>query len=180
MKTALLLAVLALPVHAADSPSAQMIKDVEGVYKNRFPAKIVVPGKADEKYEAEDVVEIVRHNDESIFVRASLTFANGHRCGFGIIATYTNGTFVYNDPNPDLTDKQSCMVTISTRGESLLLTDRAKAKGPSTCKALCGARESLGDYAIATSKKAKITYLPKLKASKEYVQALKAFNEMQR
>ena len=180
MKIALLLAALALPVHAAESPSVQLIKDVEGVYKNRFSAKIVVPGKADEQYEAEDVVEVVRHDDNHIFVRAALTAANGQHCTFGIVAAYASGAFVYHDPNPDLSDQQSCMVTISAKGEALLLSDRATAMGPSTCKALCGARGNLGAYSIAMNKKAKINYLPKLKASKEYVGALKAFNEAQR
>lgn len=180
MKVALMLAALALPVYAADTPSARLIGDIEGVYKHRFSNRIMVPGKADEKYEAEDVVEVVRHDDEHIYVHAALTFDNGHHCGFHGIAGYENGVFVYHDPNPNLSDKQACMVTIAARGKTLTLTDRATPQGPSTCKTLCGARGSLGDYAIAASKKSKISYLPKLKATKQYRQAVKAYQEAQR
>ena len=180
MKVVLMLAALALPVLAADAPSAKLIGDIEGVYKHRFPNRIIVPGKPDEKYEAEDVLEVVRHDDQHIYVHAALTFDNGHRCTLYGIAAYENGAFVYHDPNPNLSDKQICMVTIAAKGETLTLTDRATPKGPSTCASLCGARGSLGDYSIAASKKSKITYLPKLKAGKEYRQAVKAYDEAQR
>lgn len=180
MKLLLILAVLALPAHAADTPSAKLINDVEGVYKHRFADRIVVSGKPDEKYEAENVVEVVRHDDDHVYLGASVTLDGGRRCSFHGVATYENGAFIYRDPNPDLSDKQSCMVTLSVKGDSLLLTDRATPKGPSTCKTVCGKRGSLGDYAFSAGSKAKITYLPKLKASKEYKQAVKAYEETQR
>lgn len=180
MKIVLMLAALALPVHAADTPSAKLIGDIEGVYKHRFSNRIIIPGKPDEKYEAEDIVEVVRHDDEHIYVHAALTFDNGHHCGFHGIAAYENGLFVYHDPNPKLSDKQACMLTIAVKGETLTLSDRATPKGPSTCETLCGARGSLGDYVIAVSKKTKISYLPKLKATKQYRQAVKAYEEAQR
>jgi hypothetical protein len=180
MKIALLLAALALPVHAAESPSLDLIKDIEGVYKNRFQNRIVVPGKPDEKYEAEDVVEVLHHDDSHIYVGGTVTGVDGHRCNIAAIASYENGAFVYHDPNPKLSDKRSCMLTVSVKGDALHLSDRATPTGPSTCSALCGKRGSLGDYAIATGKKAKISYAPKLKSSKEYRKAVKAFEEAQR
>ena len=180
MKIALLLVALALPVHAAESPSHDLIKDVEGVYKNRFSNRIVISGKPDEKYEAEDIIEVLQHDGSHIYVGGTVTGANGHRCNIAAIASYENGTFVYHDPNPNFSDKRSCMLTLSVKGDALHLSDRATPTGPSTCSALCGKRGSLGDYAIATSKKAKISYVPKLKASKEYRKAVKAFEEAQR
>lgn len=180
MKVVLMLAALALPAAAAATPAARLIGDIEGVYKHRFINRIIVPGKPDEKYEAEDVVEVVRHDDRHIYVHAALTLDNGHHCGFHGIAGYENGVFVYHDPNPHLSDKQACVVTIAARGETLTLTDRATPNGPSTCQSLCGARGSLGDYAIAASKKSPIDYMPKLKATKQYRQAVKAYQEAQR
>ncbi len=176
----MLAAALAVPAHAPVTPSGKLIQDMEGVYKKRFPNRIVVPGAPDEKYEAEDIVEVVRHDDSHIYVRASLTFDNAHHCGIAAIASYENGAFIYHDPNPSMSEKQACMLTVSVKGESLHLSDRATPSGPSTCSSLCGARGSLGDYAIAASKKTKIRYLPKLKASKEYLQAVKTFEETQR
>lgn len=180
MKFVLILAVLAIPVYAADAPVAKLIADLEGVYKQRAAERIVVSGKPDEKYEAENVIEVVRHDPDHVYLGASVTLDNGRHCSFHGVAAVENGALVYRDPNPDLSDKQSCMVTLSVKGDTLQLSDRATPKGPSTCRTLCGARGTLGDYAIASSSKAKISYLPKLKASKEYRQAVKAYEETQR
>jgi hypothetical protein len=180
MNMILMLAALAVPVLATASPSVRLIKDVEGVYKHRFPHRIDLGNKHDEKYTAEDVIEVVHHGDEHIYLRASLTLDNGHVCHFHGIAGYDKGAFVYYDPNPNLNDKQVCTVTIAAKGESLTLSDRAGPTGPSTCTALCGTRGHLGDYAIPASGKEKITYLAKLKASKEYRQAVKAHEDAQR
>jgi hypothetical protein len=180
MKAVLILAMLAVPAHAADIPATKLINEVEGVYKHRISERIAVPGKPDEKYDAENVVEVVRHDHEHIYLGASITSDNGRRCSFHGVAAYENGAFIYRDPNPDLSDKQSCMVTLSLKGDTLLLTDRETPNGPHTCKTVCGTRGSLGDYVIAASSKAKITYLPKLKASSEYRLAVKAYEETQR
>jgi hypothetical protein len=75
MKIALMPAALALPAHAADTPSAKLIKDVEGVYKNRYSNRIVMPGKPDEKYEAEDVVDVVRLDDEHVYLQSPVRHA---------------------------------------------------------------------------------------------------------
>jgi hypothetical protein len=183
MKIALLpalLALLALPLHAAEAPSAKLIKDLEGVYRNKVQSQIVMPGKPDEKFEAEDVVEVVRHDDQHVFLRAALSVANGHRCSIGVIAGLQNGTFTYRDPNPDFSDKLPCTLTMVQKGESLVLSDRASPRAPSSCSVLCGKRASLGDYIMPMSSKGKIASLPKIKASKEYQEALKAFEETQR
>ncbi len=177
MKTALLLVsalALALPVQSANAPSSKLIKDLEGVYQHRVPSKIVVPGKPDEQYEAEDVVEILGHGENSAYLRASLTVNNGHRCSIAGIAGVENGRIVFRDPDPDLSAKLACVVTVSQQGDALLLTDRASPKGPSTCSALCGSRASLGEYSMPLSKKAKIN-VAKLKSSKEYQHAVKAY-----
>lgn len=174
------LAALALPVHAAEPPSAKLIKDLEGVYKHRLSTRIAVPGNPDKMVEADDVVEIVGHGENTAYVRASLTVHDGHRCNIAGVAAVENGLLVYRDPDPDLSDKLLCILTVFRNVDALHLTDRATSKGPSTCSALCGSRSSLGDYAIPMSNKGKIAYLPKLKASKQYQAAVKAFNEAQR
>ena len=180
MKIVLMLAVLAIPAYAVETHSAKLIKEVEGVYRHRFAHRIDIPGTREEKYEAEDVVEVVHHGGEHIFLRASVTLASGHVCTFHGIAGYDKGAFVYYDPNPGLNDKQVCTITLAPKGESLTLTDRATPNGPSTCPALCGPHGSLGHYAIAASRREKITYMPHLKASKEYRLAVKAYEESQR
>lgn len=164
MKIALLLAAaLALPLQAAVAPPA---KDLEGLYKS---------GSAN----PDDQLEIVRHDDTHIFLRAALTVGDGRRCSLTAIAAFENGAFVYHDPNSTLSAKQDCTLTVSAKGDALLLSDRATPKGPSTCASLCGHRGGVGDYTMSMASKSAIRALPKLKASKEYVQAVKAFEAAQ-
>jgi hypothetical protein len=161
MKIALLLAALAVPALAADS--ATLIKDIEGVYKN-----------------AEDVIEIVRRDDNHVYVHAALFSDKTHRCNMAGVATFESGSFIYRDPYAGLSDKQQCTLTVTLKGDKLRLTDRSAPNGPSTCGGPCGAGGSVGDYAISISKKDKISNLPKLKASKEYLKANKEFADTPR
>jgi hypothetical protein len=95
------------------------------------------------------------------------------------VAAFEKGAFVYRDPSPPLSGDQ-CTLSLSLAGDTLRLTDRIAPKGPSTCRALCTTRASLGDYSIPMSKKEKIGNVAKVKGSKEYAKAIKAFEEMQR
>ena len=72
---------------AADPAADKLIGDIEGVYKHRFPNGAINPGKPDDKYESEDVVEIVRYDTSRIYVRAELQFYNGHQCSISGIAS---------------------------------------------------------------------------------------------
>jgi hypothetical protein len=167
MKMALLLAAaLALPLHAAEPAAAQLAKDLEGAYKS---------GSAN----PDDTVEIVRHDDSRVFLRIALTGEKARHCSITGIAAFEGGAFVYHDPNQSLSGGQACTLTVSAKGDALQLTDRAGPKGPSTCSKQCGGRGGMGDYSIAMSKKSPMHASPKLKASKEYVQAVKAFEAAQ-
>lgn len=175
---AMLALALAIPAHAADASATRLMADIEGVYRTQSQNTIKIGGKAAEKYVAEDVVEIVRHGYEQVYVHAVLPSAGGHRCSVKGIAIYEGKAFVYRDPNPPLTGAQ-CTLKVSLEGGLLQLTDRLEPGGASTCSAQCGARSSMMDYSVPTSKRAPIKQLSKFKASKDYVQAVKAFKEMQ-
>ncbi len=174
-----LLLALALPAHAADTPSTKLIAGIEGAYRVQSQNTIKINGKATEKYVADDVIEIVRHDDTHVYVHATLPSGTGHRCTVKGIASYEGGAFVYRDPEPLLSGDQ-CTLKLSLKGETLQLSDRLKPKGASTCRAQCGARSNMVEYTIPTSKRLPIKQVPKFKATKDYVQAVKAFEEMQR
>ena len=178
MKLALILFALALPALAADSAASTMIKDLEGVYKHQFEQTINVAGKKAEKSQAEDVVEIMRHDDNHLYVRIAIHAGNGHRCKVQGIAALEGTAFVYRDPEPPLSGDQ-CTLSVARKGDKLVVTDRIKPKMDSTCSASCGARSSLGEYAIDVDKKTPIA-AARVKGSKEYVKAVKAYEEMQR
>ncbi len=156
---------------AASPDAATLIGAIEGVYKHRFANAMIVPGsERTESYQSEDVVEIVRHDEQHIYVRARLQYANGHVCSIAGMARHENGRFVYRDPEPALVAGPSCTLTVGVTGDKLTLTDRLTADGAATCSQHCGARGSL-TYDIARSARRPIRYLPRLKASREYAQA---------
>lgn len=175
MKIALILLALALPALAADSPSAKLIKDIEGSYEQRIDK----PGKPGEKFEVDDRIDLLRLDDDSVYVHAGVTTPDGHRCTIYGVASYEKGALVYRDPSPPLSGDQ-CTLSISVAGDSLRVSDRLAPKGPSTCRALCTARGSLGDYSVPLARREKIANPAKLKGSREYAKAIKAFEEMQR
>jgi len=156
---------------AADSSSAALIEELQGVYKFRFMNSLVTG----ERYQSEDVVEIVPFGDSHIYIRAHLDFANGHQCSIWGIAGYDNGAFVYHEPEEASSGRPSCTLKISTTGKHLVLTDIDNTAQLSTCRWHCGARGSFSNYSIARSSKRRIRYIERLKASSQYLEAVEAF-----
>jgi hypothetical protein len=170
MRAGIVLLALALQVQAAE-PTA-LIGQVEGVYKHRFESGYVTgPGQPDAFHQVEDIIEVVRYDDNSVYLNVKLEFYNGHQCGISGIASYADGAFVYRTPDiqPGAPD---CQLKLGVRGDQIFLTDRATPEGASTCKSFCGVRGSMGDYTIARSSKRKIRYMERLKASREYQRAV--------
>jgi len=164
--------VLALPALAADkapTPRALMAQ-IDGVYKERFQSKIVVPGGADEAFQAENVVEIVPYDDTRLYLRAHLEFFNGHTCDIAGMAGYEHGAFVYRDPAPVEKGERPCALRLHVTDKKLVLTDRETPDAEATCKAYCGARGDL-DYEIGRGERREILYLERLKKSREYRRA---------
>lgn len=154
----------------AEDASIELIKNIEGVYKHRFENGLV----SGEKYQSEDIIEIVKYTDNSIYFRVSLQFYNGHVCGIYGIAKYEGNAFVYAN-NADKTEPQACTLKISADKDALHITDRIDANSSSTCRAYCGMRGSLSDYDISRDKKRKIRYLPIILKSRQYNEAVEEF-----
>lgn len=159
--------VLSLSALAADSPSSKLIGEIEGVYKHRFTNFEYNSSGPDIPYQTEDVVEIVRHDDTSIYVRAELHFYNGHDCSIAGIARYDGQKFIYHAKPPEYHSDEHCVLQVSADDKKLRLTD-----GDGSCHAYCGARGSLNNYAIDRAKKRPIRYMERLKASHEYQHAV--------
>lgn len=149
---------------------------MEGVYKHRFQNGLVEDGgaKPDRQIMSEDVVEIVRYDASSIYVRARLNFYNGHICGISGIARYdpAKGAFVYRTREASLPEEPPCELAVSLTGRQLVLSDRPQPEAAATCRAYCGVRGSLSNYGIERSSKRKIRYLERLKASRKYRDAV--------
>lgn len=179
MKLFFLLMMLSASAWSAEPVSGNQISEIEGVYKHHFMNGTITPGKApgeaDQPYESEDIVEIVRYDQTHIYFRAELQFYNGHTCGIYGIAGEENGEFVYHDPTTPLAGEPACTLRISTLANKLRITDRDTPQGSATCRNYCGVRGSLSDYLIAKNSKRKIRYLDRLKASREYSEAVTSF-----
>ena len=171
MKIALILLALALPAKAADLPSTKLIKDIEGEYAHSIGA-----GKAGQTFKSDSRVELLRHGDSTMYVHLALTTPDGQRCTISGVASYERGAFVYRDPSPPLSGDQ-CTLTVAQVGDTLRLSDQVGVKGPGTCSAFCTTRTGLGVYAIPMANREKVASPARIKASKEYAKALKAFEE---
>lgn len=156
---------------ATATPAQQAMERIAGVYKHRFTSGLIVPGSDEtESYQAEDIIEIVPHDREHVYVRAHLEFFNGHSCGIHGMARFDNGMFVYRDPEPPLVGGPPCVLKVGEVDGKLTLTDRPVADGGRTCAAYCGMRGSL-DYGIGMDQRRPIRYLERLKASRQYKEA---------
>ncbi|MFK3737105.1 hypothetical protein [Massilia sp. TN1-12] len=169
MKTtrAMLICLSMLSLHAAAQEPVRLMQQMAGVYKERFSSGIIVPGKPDEPYQAENIVEIVPFDADHAYVRAHLDFYNGHTCGISGMARYEGGEFVYHDPDPPLPGRAPCALKVGVSHGRLKLTDRATPDAESSCSFHCGVRGSL-TYDIGMDKKRPIRYLKRLKASRQY------------
>lgn len=165
--TLLLLLALSQVAFSQEYKSAsEIIQSIEGVYKVRFTDQF----SSGQKYEAEDILEIVSHSPNSIYFRAELKFANGHFCSVYGIASYKNNSFVYEREYGE-EPKHKCVLNINVGTNSIKISD-LNEKGISTCtQYYCGARGYLGKYEMNLEKKRKIRYMPIILKSKEYAAA---------
>lgn len=181
MKIFLLLLSFALPVAAAEVTPQALIKDMEGVYKHRFKNGVIAPGKApmedDQAYESENIVEIVRYDEEHVYVRAELQYYNGHSCSISGIAGYEKQGFVFHDPEPAFAGAPSCKLKVSLNNDKLLLTDREPDNGESSCRAYCGMRGTLSNISMDKSTRRPIRYMNLIVKSRQY---RKAIEDLQR
>lgn len=161
----------AVPAVACAQEAHTLMEKMAGVYKHRFMSGVVVPGKADEPYQAENVIEIVPVDANHIYVRADLEFYNGHQCQITGMARFENGKFVYHDPEQPLPGHAPCVLRVGIEKDKLALTDRDGPQGESSCWTHCGARGSL-TYEIGMDKRRNIRYMERLRASRQFKQAI--------
>ena len=158
--------------HERELSSLDVIENIEGVYKHRFTNSLVTG----EKYQSEDIVEIVRYSSDAIYFRVKLAFYNGHGCGIYGIAKYSEGAFVYKDSFSS-DPKEICTLKVIPGQKVLSITDTVDENVQSTCSRYCGARGSLTDYEIEMEKKRKIRYMPIILKSVQYLEAVEEYED---
>jgi hypothetical protein len=152
--------ILALPllIAAADAPIDPA--SIAGQYIGHHPNGDI----SGASYTTDDVLEIVPVRRDAAYVRAKLYFYNGHQCDISGIAHAEGGRLVYRPKA-----QPGCAFGIRPNGASIALED-----GDGQCRAYyCGARGGLDDpTAFAVKTRKAIRYLPRLKGSTEYQQAI--------
>jgi hypothetical protein len=147
-------------VSAVAAASHLDLRKLAGVYKTRFPDALVTG----EKYQGEDILEIVPISGSKAYIRVHIDAYNGHICDISGLARSENGALVLRgdaDPPP-------CELTIAPEGQSLLLSDPNGA-----CRmAYCGARGGFDGEKFDLSGRRPIRYMKRLVASRQYREAL--------
>ena len=155
-------ALLGLPLLLAAPPVAGPTSALAGHYYHQFPNG-TVDGQT---YTGENVVEIVPVSSGAAYVRASLSFFNGHSCEIRGVAQARGAALVYRERGDD--DGAPCVLTVSRVGRSLRLDDGADH----SCDNHCGARGSLSRIDLPFASRRPIRYMAVLKRSKEYRAAM--------
>lgn len=158
-------AVLAAVVVAGSALAAvpSLPEALAGVYKTHFKNGLV----SGETYVSEDILEIAPTGPGAAYVRTHLEFYNGHECALSGIAHVEGADLVYREPPAGKVGDRSCVLHVSRKGSKVVLSDE-----DGSCQAYCGARGSLSEDSFPLSSRRAIRYLPRLKASSEFKEAL--------
>lgn len=151
--------------------ASELIGRIDGVYKERF-ANQLVDGQG---YESEDILEIVRVSENTVYFRTHLEFYNGHECNLWGLARFSRkGVLVYDDPEPPLDPEDPhCRLQFEVSADKITILDPKQS-----CKSFnCGMRGAFDGEDFALSARRPIKYMQLLKNSEEYKKALEQLKQ---
>ncbi len=155
-------ALMAVFCLGAAAPASSPVSQLAGRYSLHF-----LNGMMDgTRYWADNVVEIVPIDAGHAFTRLSFEFANGHQCALSGVATAEGKALVYHEPASGVAEGK-CHLRLTHDGAKLGIDDDG-----GSCSMYCGARGTLSGISLPWKSKRAITYLPRLKASREYADAV--------
>ena len=160
-RLALVLAAAGVPLIAA--AAVWLPESFAGVYKDRFENGLV----SGETYQSEDILEIVPTGPDAAYVRTSLEFYNGHQCSLSGIAHTEGADLVYREPAAKQIGDTRCVLHVARKGADVVLSDE-----DGSCKVYCGARGSLSGDSFRASSRRPIRYMVRLKASRQFREAV--------
>ena len=160
----MILAAVTLSGVAASAAAPSLVSSLAGRYSHHFQNGLV----SGERYQSDDVVEIVPVDAGHAYLRLSLQFYNGHSCSLAGIARAERDELVYREPVSKQIGDQQCTISVRRRGNQLFWTD-----GSGSCRAYCGARGSLTDGDLPWASRRRIAYLPRLRASSAFHDAMR-------
>lgn len=148
---------------AGFAPSSSPVRTLAGRYSHHF-----LTGQVNgPDYWTDDVAEIVPIDAHDAYVRLELKFYNGHLCSIAGVAQAQSEALIYQgSPGDTFAGSSPCRLVVRRKGDALTWNDN------NTCKAHCGERGSFMDGSLPWLSKRPITYLARLKSSREYNAAL--------
>ena len=149
------LVALAMPALAADG----VIDRIAGVYKSQFKNGNI----AGDKYQSEDILEIVRVSPTAAYVRAHLEFFNGHVCDIWGVANAEGDALFYRAKQENVQGNH-CVLTVRIRSGDVILDDKDGACAIGTC----GNRGMYNGTKFALKKRRVIRYMKVLTDSDQY------------
>jgi hypothetical protein len=166
-----LITIATMTASASPSEPAEFLARVAGVYKSQFQN-----GNIDgDKYQSEDVLEVVPVDEHSAYVRMDLEFFNGHSGMIYGIATYGNNSLIYDNHKPG--DERCIVEYIWTSDKVVTKADYEKTPG---CTTYHGARGSLDHAEFLLKKKQTIRYMQRLKDSRQFKEAMDEYQKQKR
>ncbi len=157
---------------AADNTTqpAQLIEQIDGVYKKRF-ANGLVDGTS---YTSENILEIVRIAEDAVYFKTHLEFYNGHSCAQNGVARFSGaGVFVFYAERDSSTDQQ-CRLQLEVSDKRVTIKDPDHS-----CQEYCGMRGSFDGATFERGARRPIRYMTLLKNSAEYKAAIKALETLE-
>ena len=157
---------LAIPALAADGP----IETLAGVYKTQFKNGNI----SGDKYDSEDILEIVKVSPKTAYIRTHLEFFNGHVCNIQGVADVEDGALVYH--GPDNIEGKPCQLSVRLVRGRVTLDDKEGHCAIGTC----GNRGMYNGTTFDLKRKRPIRYMKILLKSEEYKAAVKEHDDKPR
>lgn len=138
------------------------IDTVAGVYKKTFKNGTIDGNK----YQSEDILEIMKVTPSAAYVRTHLEFFNGHICNIWGVANVEGDALVYHGETNS--KGKQCLLSVRSKGGKVTLGDKDGACAIETC----GARGMYNGTAFELKTRRPIRYMDVLLKSDEYKDAI--------
>jgi len=159
---------LAAQAPKASLESSAFLARVAGVYREQFQNAFV----NGEKYQSEDVLEVVPVDDHAAYVRMDLQFSNGHSGRIFGVAVYGRNSLIYD--NGKSGDERCVVDYVWSKDMMVTKADYEKTPG---CRFYHGARGTLDGLKFSLSRRRAIRYMQRLKDSQEFKAAMDQYRK---
>lgn len=140
--------------------------DVAGVYKRSFKSgSVASPGEPEPTFMVEDILELVKVSNDSMYFKTKLNFYNGHECLIFGMARVDGSDLIYK--------KDDCTLKLKISKAEISFND---VDGHCE-KETCGSRGGYGGAKFLMKQRRPIRYMKRLTDSEDYKKSLTEFSK---